>query len=72
MEQEVKTYDQYLTGDVWGYIIEDDSGEVLDSCWGFFGHDYCEEEAKAQLKYWEDQEAQREPSMVPAPVCCQT
>lgn len=69
---EVKTYDQYLTGDVWGYIIEDDKGEHIDSCWGFFGHDYCEDEAKSQLEYWEKEEAQREPSMVPAPVCCQT
>jgi hypothetical protein len=51
LETEVKTYDQYLTGDVWGYVIEDDSGEHVDSCWGFFGHDHCEKEAEEALKY---------------------
>jgi hypothetical protein len=48
---EVKTYDQCLTGDVWGYIIEDDDGEHLDSCWGFYGHEYCEQEAQRALEY---------------------
>ena len=46
LESEVKEYDQYLTGDVWGYTITDDDGEEIDSCWGFYGHDYCEAEAK--------------------------
>lgn len=36
LKSEVKTYDQYLTGDVWGFrAIEDD--EEVDSCWGFYG-----------------------------------
>ena len=45
---EVATYDQYLTGDVYGFIVEerdddDDEGwEELDSCWGFFGSDVHE------------------------------
>ena len=56
---EVKTYDQYLTGDVWGYIIEDDDGEHLESCWGFFGHDYCEQEAQEMVDYLEKQEKER-------------
>jgi hypothetical protein len=33
---EVKTYDNYLTGNVYGYIIEDQNGDKLDSCWGFY------------------------------------
>lgn len=42
IKEEVKTYDQYLTGDVYGYIVEeyreeDDDWEEIDSCWGFFG-----------------------------------
>lgn len=36
---EVKVYDQYLTGDVYGLVIEDDDGEHIDSCWGFYGDD---------------------------------
>ena len=46
LKAEVEVYDQYLTGDVWGYIIEDESGEHLDSCWGFFGHAAAEQAAK--------------------------
>ncbi len=51
LRQEVETYDQYLRGDVWGYIIEDDSGYQYDSCWGFYGYDYCEKEAQAALEW---------------------
>lgn len=34
---EVSTYDQYIRGEVYGYIIEDSDGELVDSCFGFFG-----------------------------------
>lgn len=40
---EVKEYDMYLTGDVWGYqAILDDGSE--DSCWGYFGLSYLKDE----------------------------
>lgn len=45
LRSEVAEYDQYLTGDVWGYVIEDDDGHHLDSCWGFYGFDHCKEQA---------------------------
>lgn len=56
LKSEVKTYDQYLTGDVWGYVIEDRHGEHVDSCWGFYGYEYCEEEAKEQMSYFQEEE----------------
>lgn len=41
LESEVETYDQYLTGDVFGFSVEkkDEDGdwEDIDSCWGFYG-----------------------------------
>lgn len=49
MRAEVKTYDQYLTNDVYGYIItkpepdEDGEFEELDSCWGFYGEEAAKE-----------------------------
>lgn len=58
---EVETYDQYLTGDVWGYTIErvtlDEDGDEMDrehveSCWGFYGYDCCKEEAEAQAEHY--------------------
>jgi len=37
LEAEVKEYDRYLTGQVYGYMIEDADGEDVDSCWGYNG-----------------------------------
>lgn len=43
LQGEVETYDQYLTGDVYGYELvryEDDGAEIEEgSCWGFYGSD---------------------------------
>ena len=39
LKGEVETYDQYLTGDVYGYKLYEDDEET-DSCWGFYGSDF--------------------------------
>jgi hypothetical protein len=61
LEGEVETYDAYISGQVYGYRIvetfgededEDEGGEELDSCWGFFGLDYCREEARSNAEYY--------------------
>lgn len=53
---EVEEYDNFLTGDVWGFRIEDENGEDLDSCWGFFGdYKYCLDEAKSSADYLAEQ-----------------
>jgi hypothetical protein len=54
IEDEVKTYDQYLRGDVYGYQVKGREGERLDSCWGFFDLDDCIEQAKSSAEYAED------------------
>ena len=51
---EVEAYDQYLTGDVYGIIVEhmvDDEWVETDSCRGFYGADYAKEEAKTMGEY---------------------
>jgi hypothetical protein len=50
---EVKTYDEYLTGDVYGFRITDtETDEEVESCWGFFGDDnYCMSEAESIVKH---------------------
>lgn len=40
---EVKTYDQYLTGEVYGYRVIDEEGNEVDSCWGYYGDEGIEE-----------------------------
>lgn len=57
MEGEMETYDQFVRGEVYGYMIEDENGEEatdrdLCGCWGFFGDDGKKEmlsEAKANI-----------------------
>ena len=45
LKGEVSTYDQYLTGDVYGYQITKDGEDVEDgSCWGYYGLDNVLEE----------------------------
>ena len=40
LKGEVETYDQFLRGEVYGYVLLDYAGEELDSCWGFYGSDH--------------------------------
>ena len=60
LEGEVETYDQYLTGDVYGYKIfkvskcelGHEHKEELDSCWGYYGEDDCMTEAEGIVQYY--------------------
>ena len=47
---EVKTYNQFLTGEVYEYAIKDEEGNVLDSGCGFFGFDQCKEDALTEAR----------------------
>ena len=53
---EVEVYDQYLTGDVYGFTNKNAEGEEIHSCWGFFGHDHEKsgllESAKSEIDYY--------------------
>lgn len=54
LEAEVNTYNDYLTGDVYGYMTFDKNVEI-DCCFGFYGHFDGEtdimEEAKHSIDY---------------------
>lgn len=41
LEGEVETYDKFLTGQVYAFIVEDEQGKHIDSCYGY----YSEKEA---------------------------
>jgi hypothetical protein len=45
---EVKTYDQYLRGEVYGYVVDDFEGF---SCWGYYDIQECIDEAKLSVDY---------------------
>jgi len=40
LDNEVKTYNSYVSGDVYGFRVLDKDGEEEDSCWGFYGDDF--------------------------------
>lgn len=33
----VETFNQYITGEVYCYKIKDAEGNIIDSCWGYYG-----------------------------------
>lgn len=47
LRSEVQTAADYLEGNVYGFIVEDENGGEIDSCWGYYGDagiKYIEEE----------------------------
>lgn len=46
LQDEVKTYDDYLTGQVYGYVLTDENGDDVDSCWGIYDLAYVRTEAR--------------------------
>jgi hypothetical protein len=51
LRAEVAEYDQFIRGDVYGYVLstpckECEEPQEKDSCWGFYGFDYCLQEAR--------------------------
>ena len=50
-ESLVSEWNQYLSGDVYGYVIEDSEGNEIQSCWGYYGIEYCEDDARGVAEY---------------------
>lgn len=44
LECEVQTFSDAVSGNVWGYEITDENGDDLDSCWGFIGDAYSQDD----------------------------
>lgn len=55
LEQEVKTYNDFLSGAGYGYVCETADGEKIDSCRGYFGDDvdsYMLDRAKEAIDHF--------------------
>lgn len=50
LHSELNAYDQYVRGDVWDIVVFYDSGNVVESVCGFYGHEYAESEAKGMVE----------------------
>jgi hypothetical protein len=50
----VEEYSAYLNGECYGFVIRDtNTGDAVDSCWGFYGLDHVKSEAMLALKQME-------------------
>jgi hypothetical protein len=64
LKAEIKEYNDFLTGDVFGFVIEKEEtcehchnseAKHIDSCWGFIGDiDYCEKRAISIAKRYRE------------------
>lgn len=56
IKSEIEEYDNYLTGNVYGYQVYGDGGiEELDTCWGFYGdieRSGLMDEARSSIDYY--------------------
>ena len=56
LNDELQTYNNYVKGNCYGFIITDDEDNHIDSCWGFIGDDF--DDIKKQMmeyikpEYW--------------------
>ena len=57
LKSEIDTLDQYLTGEVYSYSVQDADGNVLDSCGGIYGLECVQSEAKAALDHYAERAA---------------
>lgn len=49
LEAELRTWQQWAQGDVYGYVVKDPAGAVVESVWGFYGLDDVTGEARSVL-----------------------
>lgn len=47
---EVNVYDQYISGDIYAYIITDENGNHVESLYNIYGYDECEKMANEAVE----------------------
>lgn len=51
LDGEIQNLDTYVRGEIYGYVIENEDGEEVDSCWGFYDKDEAINDAKGFVDY---------------------
>jgi hypothetical protein len=51
LEGEIKTLDQFITGDIWSYTITDPDGQEVDSCGGYYGYNDTIDEVHSVIEH---------------------
>lgn len=60
LKSELETWNEYVSGQVYGYTITGPDGEEGDSCWGIYGYDYAVQEMKDALRSTLEEEKKAE------------
>lgn len=60
MEAEMKVYNCYISGDVYGFVIEDEDENEIDSCWGYYGDEAVKDQNKENRALIDKEIAHRE------------
>lgn len=45
LRDEIEEYSAYIEGNCFGFVIRDESGEMVDSCWGFYSMEHVRQSA---------------------------
>lgn len=64
LEGEVKTYNDYLTGSVYFYLVETEDGEIVGSCGGFYGYDETKDDSEMIKQAKAEAEAYEHPEVI--------
>ena len=51
LDGEIETLDQFLQGEIYAYEVEDENGDIIDSCYGYYDKDETIAEAKSVIDY---------------------
>ena len=74
MKSEVQEYSDWLSGNVWGFVVYDgEDDDVVDSCWGYYGDEgyrYAEQEAKSIIDWRVEQDAKERTEKTKEEVGC--
>ena len=59
LKSEVETFSIYLAGDVLGWVITNDHGNVVDSCCGYYRREDAEQDARQSLACYQAEQAKK-------------
>ncbi len=52
LNQEIEIFNNYINGNVYGFIVKDDLNQEIDSCWGFYSREDAERAAEDSMNYF--------------------
>lgn len=64
LRAEVDQFSAYLSGQVYGWIVSEDDGRVVGSCWGYYRYEDAKEDVRLVLDCYLTERAKRNEHVV--------